>query len=118
VTNVFGTTAVKYSRTSQQNEVYHTFVRRTKHFGSSLWSGETDIRRLVSLGATAAFEGHALVLGKGFEPLYLNILEVHEKVCPSCVWGDEAEAFGFVEPFHGAGLSRHDKSSIKISCDA
>jgi len=42
----------------------------------------------------------------------LNVLEMGEQVAAACVRRNEAEAFGIVEPFHGAGLSSHFFQSL------
>jgi hypothetical protein len=66
-----------------------------------------DIARFFAFGTGRALERNALVFGKAFKTFRLNILEMGEQIAAACVRRNEAEAFGIVEPFHGAGLGSH-----------
>jgi len=73
--------------------------------------GRAHVRGLFTLRTRATIERYALVLGEGSEAFDLDVLEMHEQVGTACVGSDEAEAFGFTEPFDDAGLRSHDKTS-------
>jgi len=67
----------------------------------------TDIAGFFALGASAAFERHALILGEALEAICLDVLEVGEQVRAAAVRRDKAKALGVVKPFDCAGLSAH-----------
>ena len=74
-------------------------------------SGGADVGGFLAFRARAAFERDALVFGERLEASSLNVLEMDKQVWSTLVRCDEAEAFGFVEPFNDAGLRSHDSTS-------
>jgi hypothetical protein len=70
-------------------------------------SDRLDLAGLEAFLALGHFELHALVLCQSLESVALDFAEVREQILTALIGGDEAEALGIVEPFHGAGLSAH-----------
>src|SRR5258708_23069761 len=62
-----------------------------------------DLRCLLALGAFLHLELDLLVLLEGLEAGALDLGEMGKEVVAAAVGFDEAEAFGVVEPLHGAG---------------
>jgi hypothetical protein len=71
-------------------------------------------RRLAAVTARDDLEGHLLVVLQAGQAGALDGGDVHEHVARAAVGGDEAEALGGVEPFHGA--SGHRDVSIERRC--
>ena len=79
-----------------------------------LGSGELNVRRALAAVA-AGFEvvGHLLIVGEAGEACTFNGADVNENVLAAAIGRDEAEAFGGVEPFHGA--SGHIRGLLYVS---
>jgi hypothetical protein len=66
-----------------------------------------NVRGFLTLGTRTALKRNALVLGKAFETVSLDIAKVGEEIGATVVRLDEAKAFGIVKPFYGASLCSH-----------
>ena len=74
---------------------------------------DTDVAGLVAFFACVALKSHALIFRQALEAIGLDVAKVCEQILAAVIGSNEAEAFGVVEPFHGAGLSLQENSIRK-----
>ena len=63
--------------------------------------GCLDLARLLALLAIDDVKRHLLAFFQGFEASHADFGEMGEEVFTAAVRGDEAEAFGIIEPLNG-----------------
>jgi hypothetical protein len=66
-----------------------------------------NVGSFLTLRAIALGKAHTLVLSEAFEAIGSNVLEMDKQIIATCIRGNEAEAFGVVEPFDDTGLAAH-----------
>src|SRR5262249_27439427 len=79
----------------------------SQRLSSSLLRELDDVRRCGPLLALDDLVLHLVALGQGAESLALDRGLMDEAVLPSVLGGDEADALGVVEPFHGSGNTHY-----------
>src|SRR3954465_3609995 len=96
---------------------FRCFFERPDGRAVTAGSGRAEVDRLRTLAHAVGFnvEGDLLAVDEGTQARGLDRGNVDEHILGAAVGRDEAEAFGRVEEFNGAGLGHWGNSFTRVS---